>query len=907
MSKNSNIPFFKSLGFLLFTWFLIISLVPLGLFVYLSYQDRISELKNTSEIQLQSSSLVQRDFIDNWFKYRLSDISHWSQLESNIKLFSSLSTLSKEYKTIVKFIENDKYAEITDKLEGDLVKISKEYDYIYDFFLIGLKGEILYTLKKEKDLGTNLLTGTYSSSKLATYFKKSIETGDVYFSDLELYSPSKNIPAGFLTAPMIDNTGDLIGVFAIQINPRFMNSSMHNYSKDVHHYLVGYDGLLRSDFSKDKTTLKYKVNLKEINKEKFANYLNPDGKMVLGVHQTVNLLGIELKIISEVKHSAIFANKIELFKELILFLFIIISLIVLIAIYVSKKITKPIRLLADATRLFSKGNRNILKIQDTTAEVQQLSNNFNEMIVSINNNEYELKKFTHNLEDRVKKEVEISSKKDKLMLEESEKAKNKLNQSIELFGENVISSHSDLEGKITYASKALCKISGYTLKELIGQPHSILRSPDMPSKTFKDLWRTIKAGKVWDGEIKNSNKKGESYWVRSSIMPTFNSTGDIVGYSSIRHEITAQKAKEDFMANMSHELRTPLNSIIGFSSILIKKQTDANHIKLSKQINMSSKSLLRLINDILDLSKIKNSKFSLEPFNFNAYDEVLRFSKQLDGLKDKKILTFKIKIGNYLKGTFFGDWHRISQILLNLISNAIKFTSNNGEVILDIDYKNGDLVIIISDNGIGMSKEVQDKIFKPFEQADGSTTRKYGGTGLGLSITQTLVEMMNGRIELDSKKNIGTSFKVTIPLIEIKDSKKREHKPDIKDENKENTLKGNILVVEDNKTNQMLIVMLLEDFGITCDIANDGVEAVKIYRPDKHALILMDENMPNMSGLEAMNIIQDKYKDKCGAIIALTANTMAGDKERFLELGMDGYISKPIDEDKLYKTIKAFL
>ncbi len=358
---------------------------------------------------------------------------------------------------------------------------------------------------------------------------------------------------------------------------------------------------------------------------------------------------------------------------------------------------------------------------------------------------------------------------------------------------------------------------------------------------------------------------------------------------------------------MSHELRTPLNSIIGFSSILNKQQTNPSQIELSKQINLSSKSLLTLINDILDLSKIQDSKFTMQKYKFNAYSEIVTHTERFEGLTIEKQLTFKNSISKNLQGIFLGDWLRINQIILNLISNAIKFTSEDGEIIYDTDYKDNSLIISISDNGIGMNAETQNRIFKPFEQADGSTTRKYGGTGLGLSITQNLVELMDGKIELESAEGKGSTFKVTIPLEMIESNQEEIVNTDLSDEDKENSLSGHILIVEDNKTNQMLVRMLIEDFGLTCDIANDGIEAVKLYNPDTHALILMDENMPNMNGIEAMKILKEKYKDRCGAIIALTANAMEGDRDRFLALGMDSYISKPIDENELYINLKEFL
>jgi len=501
------------------------------------------------------------------------------------------------------------------------------------------------------------------------------------------------------------------------------------------------------------------------------------------------------------------------------------------------------------------------------------------------------------LEEEIKEEVR-----------RSQEVADDLNNSIVLFGENVIASNSDLKGIITYASPALCQISGYSKEELLGCQHNILRHPDMPSSLFKTIWSTIQSGKNWNGEVKNKTKAGGYYWTNTTIMPAFDKQKNITGYSSIRHEITSQKAKEEFMANMSHELRTPLNAIIGFSGILYKKLEDEANIEFTKQISSSSKSLLTLINDILDLSKIKDSKFTIAPYNFNAYDEIIERADRFEGLTSDKKIKFQTNIDKNLKGIFLGDWLRISQIILNIVSNSIKFTPENGEIIYDISYVGKCcLVISVKDNGIGMSKEAQDKIFKPFEQADGSTTRQYGGTGLGLSITQSLVELMQGKIELKSQEWKGSTFTITLPLERIGDEEDEEVQEEVFQENKEDTLRGHVLVAEDNKTNQMLIKIFLMDFGLTCDMANDGVEAVEMYDPEIHALVLMDENMPNMNGIEAMKILKEKYQEDCGAIIALTANAMEGDKERFLREGMDGYVAKPIDEDQLYNILKKEL
>ena len=480
-----------------------------------------------------------------------------------------------------------------------------------------------------------------------------------------------------------------------------------------------------------------------------------------------------------------------------------------------------------------------------------------------------------------------------------------LNQSLQLFGENVVSSKADINGHITYVSPALEDLSGYDQKELVGRHQTVLMHQDMNQSTITNIRETVNAGETWEGEIKGKKKDGSHFWLKCSLLPDFDKNNNVQGYTSISHDITAQKAKDQFLSNMSHELRTPLNAIIGFSSILTKKLTQKAYKEMAKQIHSSSENLLNLINDILDLSKIKDENFTLNPYQFNAYHEINAFTEQFEVLVHQKGLNFHTHLSESLKAMFLGDLTRINQISLNLISNAIKFTPKNGDVSFSADYHEGNFILKIKDNGIGMNKLVQDKIFKPFVQADGSTTRHYGGTGLGLSITQNLVELMQGKIELESEEEKGSTFIVTLPIEKVGEAQKDEEVH--LEASKEGTISGNVLIAEDNKTNQMLIKLLLEDYGLETTLANDGIEVVRLYNPDIHNLILMDENMPNRNGTEAMEILRDKYQEKCAPIIALTANAMEGDKTRFIKAGMDDYLSKPINEDLLYEILKKYL
>ena len=499
----------------------------------------------------------------------------------------------------------------------------------------------------------------------------------------------------------------------------------------------------------------------------------------------------------------------------------------------------------------------------------------------------------------------------------AEKLKQELQQFVDALNASAIVSKTNPKGIITYVNDNFCDVSGYTREELLHKNHNIIRHPDMPKEVFKELWKTIRNKKIFKGTIKNRAKNGSEYFVDSTVIPFVGLDNEIVEYMAVRYNVTeliytrdkgleAQKAKDGFLANMSHELRTPLNSIIGFSQILQRLIQDEKQKKYLDNMLKSSKHLLDLINDILDLSKIQSSNFTLNIHSFNIYKELNSFISQFDTQASNAHIDLKREFEKSLQCNVNGDWLRISQIISNLLSNAIKFTPAGGVVTIYASYKDENFVMTIKDTGIGMEEESLQRIFKPFEQADSSTTRKYGGTGLGLSIVSALTGMMHAKLETYSTKDVGSTFVVTIPLVMIKIDEEAQVQADINEEKGNLHLKGNILVAEDNRTNQMLIQVLLENFGLTCDIANDGIEAVEIFGKKKYDLVLMDESMPNLTGVEAMKQIRAKYNTTV-PIIALTANVMEGDRERFLSEGMDGFISKPVDYQGLYTALKSYL
>jgi len=365
----------------------------------------------------------------------------------------------------------------------------------------------------------------------------------------------------------------------------------------------------------------------------------------------------------------------------------------------------------------------------------------------------------------------------------------------------------------------------------------------------------------------------------------------------------ATQHKSQFLANMSHEIRTPLNAIIGFISLLRENETDETKLKYLDIIMNSSDSLLQLINDILDVSKIESGKLEIEPHNFNPYKDLITVAELFQAKAAEKDIVLTIKYNNSIPELLYGDSLRIKQIFSNLLSNAIKFTPEGSKVKCVIWYKEGNLNIMVKDYGIGISEEQQKKIFQPFTQADGSIVRKYGGTGLGLTISMELSRLLGGELTLKSQEGKGSTFRLTLPVPLGKEEKTEE-------EEMVTHLDGHILVVEDYEANRMFVGIILENAGLTYEMAHDGLEAIEKFKNGKFDLILMDENMPNLNGTEATKEIL-KMEAEQGLehtpIISLTANALKGDREMFLASGFDDYLSKPIDPQKLLKTMKRLL
>jgi signal transduction histidine kinase/ActR/RegA family two-component response regulator len=371
----------------------------------------------------------------------------------------------------------------------------------------------------------------------------------------------------------------------------------------------------------------------------------------------------------------------------------------------------------------------------------------------------------------------------------------------------------------------------------------------------------------------------------------------------------ASRMKSEFLANMSHELRTPMNGIIGMTEAALDAAPPGELTENLVVVKDSAQALLTVLGDILDFSKIEAGHLVLDPVEFELRASLAQSLAPLVRSARQKGLDLAWRVAPEVPAWFRGDWVRLRQVLTNLAGNAIKFTeSGKVTVSVDLEARRGQettLSWVVADTGIGIEKEKQERIFEPFMQADNSTTRKYGGTGLGLSICTRLVAILGGRIWVESEPGRGSRFRFTARIEETSPPAPAAETADAPGSDQGSA--WSVLLVEDNAVNQKVAVRLLERRGHRVTVAHNGAEGVAAARTERFDVILMDVQMPVMDGVEATAAIRagETQSGTRTPIVAMTAHAMAGDRERFLAAGMDGYVTKPVKPSDLYAAIGA--
>jgi CheY-like chemotaxis protein len=369
----------------------------------------------------------------------------------------------------------------------------------------------------------------------------------------------------------------------------------------------------------------------------------------------------------------------------------------------------------------------------------------------------------------------------------------------------------------------------------------------------------------------------------------------------------AMRAKSEFLANMSHEIRTPMNGLLGMVSLLLDLGVTADQKEYVENIRSCSETLVRIVNDILDLSKIEAGKLVVEAIPFQLEIVLKEVMAVVAPLANARGLALLANFEPWLPPALTGDPQRLRQVLLNLLSNAVKFT-DHGSVSLTVSASERDaasvkLEFTVGDTGIGIPAEVQEAIFEPFTQADSSTTRRYGGTGLGLPICRELVAAMKGRLEVKSEPGQGSRFRFTIAFpiaagLAVQARELNSHIP-------HTCRQLRVLLAEDNPVNRKVAVRLLERMGHRVDVVGDGKQAVAAVEAAEYDVVLMDCQMPEMDGYTATETIRRLGGRTDLPIIAMTAHAMPEDRQRCLQAGMDDYLSKPISTEGLYQLLEA--
>ncbi|MDH5546099.1 MAG: response regulator [Gammaproteobacteria bacterium] len=896
-------------------WFLVLSLSPLLAISWIGYHQTKNSLVERALYSLEQSAKYNLRFIDNWFLYRFSDVRFMAAQNETTELLAKLKDVLLENKgSVENYLSSAKRHNIVKTYRDELDGFIKHYDYVHNIYLVDQNGTILFSADEGEIIGKNISDTPLSSSRFSHTIQKTLDSGDALFSDIEHRKIGDDLITGFLTSAVKESHADISGVLVIEILLENINSvvgEIYGADQAYNGYLVGEDGFLRSSLNagNQNVILRSKIDTDQFRfwyndhiandhrhdnrQEKSSFYLGPQGTAVIGISQTVHIPGVSWVLISEIDEEQALSKVIAIEFLVIVSVLITSAIVFFVAAYLARKITRPVTEMVSASIAIAEGNRDRKVNTSAINEFGDLSAAFNYMV-----------------DTRNKYEEQIEIKVQELQRMSAELASMQF-----ALDHHAIVAITDVTGTITSVNTKFTEISGYSNNELIGKNHRLLNSGHHEANFFREMYRTIARGEVWNAEICNRAKNGKLYWVDTTIVPLMNEKHKPRAYVAIRTDITKRKTAEDslleakevaekanqhkseFLANMSHEIRTPMNGIIGMTGLLLDTALTARQRNFATATMNSAEALLGIINDILDFSKIEAGKMELEnvPFDLQLLSEkvveILSLKCREKGIE----LLLRYKPGS--KRLAIGDPGRVRQILLNLLSNAVKFTEQ-GFVMLTVEtVDTEDKTIVyatVTDTGIGISSDRIEHIFNKFDQEDTSTTRKFGGTGLGLAICEQLCSLMDGDISVKSTKGVGSVFSLNLALQRTDRSQAKMH-----GEVDAAVLTGlRALIVDDLEESRIILSEQIEYLSIATHTASNGKQAlVDLEKAEKSGnpfhFVIIDLNMPDMSGVELVEKIHRSGTLSEGIAVFVSCIPKHEESHQLKSLGFGAGLSKP--------------
>ncbi len=887
-------------------WFIVIGLTPLFfLSLVAGFQTR-DALRTQAEQKLRESSLLTAEHVRDWFSERIGDLNIISGSALRRAGFEQLSAAYENSGLpLGQFVESQSYLPATENLRRELASIWEFTPMIYDIFYIDYRGNILFTMAGEADLGTNLLYGPYSRTLFAEAFARNLLEKRIILSDVERYRPSADILANFIVTPLFSESGRYIGSAAIQLRLDDLVDFFGNSGDpEIAHFIAGSDGryrVLPGGERESILTTDIPAQLRRILQDNnlFTNlgpgesfaipYQNERGEPQLSVVAPLILPGIRWAQVSVVDQSSALELLYGFYRLISIAGLAAVLFTVLAAISVSHYIVAPILNLNELAHQVSMGRRDIRVQVKSKSELGILAQSFNEML---DENQEQLR-----------------------LLTENERRFRTLVANIPGVVYRCI---DDERLTVLFISDRAEKLFGYSAQEFYSNqslnPVSLIFTADRDR-----LVRALAA--VGDGlsdfsvEYRIINKSGEIRWVKNQGTVVGDYGGgqrhidgvliDISDQRAAMHQLEearldaedAARAKSDFLATMSHEIRTPLNGVMGMLGLLHNSTlTDEQEHKV-RVAEESAAALLTIINDILDFSKIDAGRMELETYDFDLPSLFGESIRALAFRADEKGLELILDLREVHERAVNGDPTRIRQIIANLVSNAVKFTTE-GQVTVSVrSDKTQDNAIRLSfsvlDTGIGIPDEGLERLFDEFTQVDASTSRRYGGTGLGLAITRRLVDLMNGDIDVSSEIGKGSNFTVTLELALPRNEVRHFYRV---------PLDGlRFLIVDDNPVN----LEILEEF-----VQRQGGIAESFSRPENALreleegsepfdFVLLDMNMPGFTGEDFCRALEEiKGPDHLHLKLVLLTSVGANYPEDGL-CRCDGFLSKPVVPDEL--------